>query len=90
MYYAFYPSAVPTDQKFLQQMDSLIREIGDRGKIQTRAKVSEGVPPRDLTPAAAFEPTPAPAPAPAPAAAVPTTPSRALAPTSTLDHGFAL
>ena len=85
MYYAFYPNAVPTDRKFTQQMDALIREVGDRGKAKTRARASEGaLPRRGLAPAAAFEPTPAPA----PAAAVPTTPSRELAPTSTPDHGF--
>jgi hypothetical protein len=59
MYYAFFKSAVPTDEKFMQQMDALVREIGDRGK--TNGKVSEGVPPR--APAPAFEPTPEPAPA---------------------------
>ena len=43
LWYAFFESAVPTPEKFMQQMDSLIREIGDRGKIKT--EVSEGVPP---------------------------------------------
>ena len=90
VYHAFYPNAVPTPEKFMQQMDSLIREIGDRGKIKT--KVSEGVPPRAHAPAHAPAPAPAPEPAPArvstPAASVPTTPSRALAPASTLDRGF--
>eukprot|EP01046_Picozoa_sp_COSAG06_P050561 COSAG06_NODE_8040_length_2291_cov_10.244982_2_plen_329_part_00 len=63
LWYAFFESAVPTDEKFMQIMDSLIREIGDRGKIKT--KVSEGVPPRASAPAPApaFEPAPAPAPA---------------------------
>ena len=75
VYYAFHPKAVPTDEKFLQQMDALIREIGDRGMIKTTA-FSEGVPPRAPAPAPVFEPTPEPAPAPAPPpAAVPTTPS---------------
>lgn len=103
LWYAFFESAVPTDEKFMQQMDSLIREIGDRGKIET--KVSEGVPPRApaLAPvlakapapaaAPAFEPTPEPAPAPrasTPAASgsVPTTPQRALAAVSTPGRGF--
>ena len=49
----------------MQQMDSLIREIGDRGKIKT--KVSEGVTPRAQAPALAPAKAPAPAPAPAPA-----------------------
>ena len=75
VYYAFHPKAVPTDEKFLQHMDALIREIGDRGMIKTTA-FSEGVPPRAPAPAPVFEPTPEPAPAHAPPpAAVPTTPS---------------
>jgi len=92
VWYAFYESAVPTEEKFIEQMDSLIREIGDRGKIKTGKVSSEGVPPRAPAPApvpakapapapaaaAAFEPTPEPAPAPAPtiASSVPATPSR--------------
>ena len=31
-HYAFFPKAVSTDEKSMQQMDALIREIGDRGK----------------------------------------------------------
>lgn len=78
IYLKFYPSAVKTPPDFMQQMDALIREVGDRGKTQT--KVSEGVPPRAPAPApAAFEPTPAPAPA--------RTPSHThVAPISTPDH----
>jgi hypothetical protein len=90
LWHAFFPSAVGTDEKFMQKMDDLTREIGDRGKLKTRTSVAEGVPPSaaqtpDLDPApAAFEPTPEPAPAPAPAAvptttrmaAVPSTPTR--------------
>ena len=68
LWHAFFESAVDTDEKFIQAMDALTREIGDRGKI--KAKVAEGVPPpKAATPAPAaaadFEPTPEPAPAPA-------------------------
>ena len=69
LWHAFFESAVDTDEKFIQAMDALTREIGDRGKI--KAKVAEGVPPpKAATPASAaaaadFEPTPEPAPAPA-------------------------
>ena len=52
MYYQFFAEAVSTEQKFLNQMDALTREIGDRGKIKIRDQgniktksVSEGVPP---------------------------------------------
>jgi hypothetical protein len=90
LWHAFFPSAVGTDEKFMQKMDDLTREIGDRGKLKTRTSVMEGVPPSvaqtpDPDPApAAFEPTPEPAPAPATAAvpaptrvaAVPSTPPR--------------
>jgi len=93
MYFKFYASAVETEADFIQQMDMLSREIGDRGRIKTlatagssKANVSEGVPPRALGPApapaptpmsTAFEPTPEPAPAPV----------RALAPAATPDRG---
>jgi hypothetical protein len=41
MYYCFFAAAVDTDEEFMQQMDSLCREIGDRGK----GSLPEGVPP---------------------------------------------
>jgi hypothetical protein len=82
VYHAFYPNAVPTDETFMQRMDALIREIGDRGKIKTR--VSEGVPPRAHAPRAhAPAPAPAPARAPAPAPAFEPTPEPAPARVST-------
>ena len=77
LYYAFFHKAVLTDEKFMQQMDALIREIGDRGKI----KVSEGVPPKASAPAPVKAPAPAPAKAPAPAPAFEPTPEPAPAPT---------
>ena len=40
LWHAFFESAVDTDEKFIQAMDALTREIGDRGKI--KAKVAEG------------------------------------------------
>ena len=48
LYYNFFAAAVDTDEKFLQQMDALTREIGDRGKVKTKTGarvVPEGVPP---------------------------------------------
>lgn len=79
LYYAFYDSAIPTEEKFMERVDALTREIGDRAKLTTPDKkkaVSEGVPPSTIR---QFEPAPAPqaeqaeqaeqAPAPAPAPA---------------------
>lgn len=64
MWYAFWPEAVSTDEKFKEQMDKVARDVGDRGKIKTKA-VHEGVPPNAdaLTPAFELSPEPAPAPA---------------------------
>eukprot|EP01043_Picozoa_sp_COSAG02_P100113 COSAG02_NODE_36204_length_457_cov_17.128492_1_plen_138_part_10 len=52
IYYQFFAEAVSTEQKFINQMHALTREIGDRGKIKVRDQgniktksVSEGVPP---------------------------------------------
>ena len=64
-------------------MDALTREIGDRGKAETR--VAEGVPPAPApepapTPEPAPAPTPAPAPAPVPAPAPAPAPALSLAP----------
>lgn len=75
LWYAFFDEAVATDEAFTQQMDSLTREIGDRGKIAPTREpaVSEAIPPVPT-------PTPAPAPVPAPApplASTPTTPALA-------------
>ena len=76
LYYAFYDSAIPTEEKFMERVDALTREIGDRAKLTTPDKkkaVSEGVPPSTIRHS---EPAPAPqaeqaeqAPAPAPAPA---------------------
>ena len=89
LYYQFFAEAVDTDEKFERQIDALLREVGDRGKVKTDAAwVSEGVPPA---------PTPAPAPAPVfasiparvPAVAPVATPPRsaALAPVASADQG---
>ena len=43
MWYAFWPEAVSTEEKFMSQMDALVREVDDRGKVTTQ--LSEGVPP---------------------------------------------
>ena len=73
LWHPFYEEAVATDEAFTQQMDSLAREIGDRGKLVAKPKpaVAEGVPP---VIAPVIAPTPALAastlgPAPAPARA---------------------
>ena len=83
LWYPFYGSAVETDAGFTQQMDTVVRDIGDRGKGGGRA-VSEGVPPAAFAPARrapprASSPVPAPAPAPEPTPA-PRTPAPAPAP----------
>ena len=79
LYFPFHAEAVATDEMFMQQMDALTREIGDRGKVKTKptAEVSEGVPP-----APAPTPTPAPAPAPAPTPASTSTSAPAPPPSS--------
>jgi hypothetical protein len=44
LWHAFYESAVDTDEKFASAMESLVREIGDRGKIDSTAQLlAEGV-----------------------------------------------
>ena len=40
VYHTFFPDAVPTEEKFMRQMDALVHEIGDRGKTKTRATLS--------------------------------------------------
>jgi hypothetical protein len=64
MWYAMWDAENDDDATFERRLDSIVREIGDRGKVQ----VAEAVPPfREPTPAPAPAPTAAPAPAPAPA-----------------------
>jgi hypothetical protein len=58
MWYSMWDAEQDDDTAFERRLDSVVREIGDRGKLLT---VSEAVPPF-------HEPTPAPAPAPAPVA----------------------
>jgi hypothetical protein len=83
VYFNFHAKAVESDAAFTQQMDSLVRDLAERGKSQTaapsdsaasRLSLSEGVPPPQGFGVPLVEPEPAPAPAPAPA------PVRALAP----------
>ena len=83
VWYAFHDSAIPTDEKFTLQMDALVREIGDRGRIKAEV-VSKRTPPGAVwsptPPQEQLEPVPG-----APAAPVQTTPSRASL--SALDGG---
>jgi hypothetical protein len=80
------------DASFQRRLDSVVREIGDRGKVQ----VSEAVPPAAAAAVAAASRAPAPAPAPAasPKAASPAAilaPAPTLAPTlSSIDPDGAL
>jgi hypothetical protein len=93
MYYKFHGDDLEDEAVFQQRMDSLTREIGDRGK----SGLSEAVPPGRAwaptpapvptaasarAPARASAPTPAPAPALAPATQMPAaTPDRSFTPT---------
>ena len=90
LYFDFHSAAVETDAAFMQQIDLVVRDLGERGKPKARSasRMSEGAPPgvlsRSLEPAPALAPAPAPALAPAPARA-PAPPASALA----IDHsGF--
>lgn len=63
LWYAFYPDAVSTDEKFLEQMDALCNEVGEKGKMtigetaskprDQQGRVSEGVPPQPSSEVAA-------------------------------------
>eukprot|EP01048_Picozoa_sp_COSAG05_P002804 COSAG05_NODE_122_length_17611_cov_47.044655_2_plen_321_part_00 len=44
LYFNFHPAAIETDAAFLQQIDAVVRELGERGKPKTSPRVSEGVP----------------------------------------------
>ena len=73
MYYEFTPAVVSTETDFLQSIDALAREIGDRGKPKLREAVAgggrtraavepaAGIPPPARTPASAPSPAWAPA-----------------------------
>ena len=84
VYFNFHPAAIETEAAFMQQIDAVVRDLGDRGQAMPRrraSRVAEGVPPATRSPAPAPAPAAAPAPAPtppppdrAPAAAV--TPAR--------------
>jgi hypothetical protein len=85
LWYAFYPGVVSTDKKFMEQMDALIREVGDRGKTNKNVSRGDETLANVAAPAVAFEPTPAPAPAPA----TPATPDRAALASATSEaHHF--
>jgi hypothetical protein len=71
MWYAMWDAEQDDDAAFNNRLDSVVREIGDRGKVL----VAEAVPPL-------HEPTPAPEPAPAPAPALAPAPAPAPASTS--------
>eukprot|EP01048_Picozoa_sp_COSAG05_P018253 COSAG05_NODE_2639_length_2813_cov_1.688651_4_plen_52_part_01 len=48
LWYGFYPTAIGTDEQFMQQMDALVHGIGDRAKADRTnqlTSVAEGVPP---------------------------------------------
>ena len=70
MYYSFLAAEQDDEAAFEKRLDTVVREIGDRGKPK---RVHEGVPP-------APAPTPAPAPAPRPRAAPAPAPAPATAP----------
>jgi hypothetical protein len=75
LYFSFDDDAVATHEAFMQQIDLVERELGERGKVEATAAAAaaaaaaevrlapEGVPPPTLR---SMEPTPEPAPAPAP------------------------
>jgi DNA-binding transcriptional MerR regulator len=80
LYFNFHPAAVETEDLFLQQIEQVVRSLGERGKPKVGGgRVSEGVPPavavQSMEPSPAPAPvrarTAAPAPAPAPAPATP-------------------
>jgi hypothetical protein len=70
LYFDFHSAAVETDAAFMQQIDLVVRDLGERGKPKARSasRMSEGAPPgvlsRSLEPAPALAPAPARAPVP--------------------------
>ena len=77
VWYAMWEAEKDDDAAFERRLDSVVREIGDRGKLM----IPEAVTPfREPTPAPAPAPTPSPAPAPAPALALALAPAPAPAP----------
>ena len=63
LWYPFHPAAVETDAAFMQQVDAVCRDLGERGKPKARSAsshVSEGVPPAPTAAATqSLEPSPA-------------------------------
>ena len=80
LYFNFHPAAVDTDEKFTQQIDAVVRDLGDRGKGKGAGRASGGAPPASAAWSQDPEPQPSPAPArvpaPAPAAAPVPAPAR--------------
>ena len=70
LYFDFHSAAVETDAAFMQQIDLVVRDLGERGKPKARSasRMSEGAPPgvlsRSLEPAPALASAPARAPVP--------------------------
>ena len=72
MWYAMWEAEKDDDRAFERRLDSVVREIGDRGKVMIPEAVTPAPAPTPspvLAPALALAPAPAAAPAPAPAAA---------------------
>ena len=92
VYFNFHPAAIETEAAFMQQIDAVVRDLGDRGQAKPRpaSRVAEGVPPATRSPAAALAPAPAPAPAPTPAPTPPPdrAPAAAVTPARTPERSF--
>jgi len=92
VYFNFHPAAIETEAAFMQQIDAVVRDLGDRGQAKPRpaSRVAEGVPPATRSPAAALAPAPAPAPAPTPAPtpAPDRAPAAAVTPARTPERSF--
>ena len=62
LWYPFHPEAITTDAAFLQQMDAVVREIGERGKANAKANAAPARPARRDDVTEGVPPVPAPAP----------------------------
>lgn len=77
MYYSFYGDELDDQNVFEERIESVLREIGERGKVVKQSTVSSGSRVSDDVPLAALCHLPPPPQAPAAAAAPPATPSAA-------------